>query len=194
MLTGIEYMTTENVTEPLTADDVLLGEEGRILAIPTRLADDPRLPALVAELTAVFNARQRINAEGYQATLERIKAGNITQLDKMVIGFRGVQWIERQAEFRPVDSIYHGFYRQTWCDYCNKQMNTNDRRHKFCSNRCRLEHFRKKSREWMKQSRNHQPVLRTCQNCSLPFTARRSDAAYCSNACRQRAHRARNRQ
>ena len=31
---------------------------------------------------------------------------------------------------------------------------------------------------------------RTCQRCGKAFTSRRLDAAYCSCACRQRAHRA----
>lgn len=30
---------------------------------------------------------------------------------------------------------------------------------------------------------------RTCQSCGRAFTSRRRDAAYCSCACRQRAHR-----
>ena len=30
---------------------------------------------------------------------------------------------------------------------------------------------------------------RTCQSCGREFTSRRRDAAYCSCACRQRAHR-----
>ena len=30
---------------------------------------------------------------------------------------------------------------------------------------------------------------RTCQGCGRVFTSRRRDAAYCSCACRQRAHR-----
>ena len=30
----------------------------------------------------------------------------------------------------------------------------------------------------------------TCHHCRAPFTARRRDARFCSNACRQAAHRA----
>lgn len=33
-------------------------------------------------------------------------------------------------------------------------------------------------------------IERTCQSCGKAFTSRRRDAAYCSCACRQRAHRA----
>lgn len=32
-----------------------------------------------------------------------------------------------------------------------------------------------------------------CQECGAALTAARSDAAYCSNACRQKAYRARDR-
>jgi uncharacterized OB-fold protein len=35
-----------------------------------------------------------------------------------------------------------------------------------------------------------QPVLaRPCKGCGKTFTPKRSDAVYCSNACRQRAYR-----
>jgi hypothetical protein len=49
-----------------------------------------------------------------------------------------------------------------------------------CSSRC----YQRRLRARRKSSRKS-----TCSACGLIFTPKRSDARYCSNACRQRAHR-----
>lgn len=38
--------------------------------------------------------------------------------------------------------------------------------------------------------RHAEPAFRSCARCGVPFTARRSDARYCSTRCRVAAHRA----
>lgn len=58
----------------------------------------------------------------------------------------------------------------------------------FCSQRCRrrvLQTVRKAKRQ------ARQADVRPCADCGQPFSGRRSDARYCSNACRQAAWRAR---
>jgi hypothetical protein len=35
----------------------------------------------------------------------------------------------------------------------------------------------------------HRHKQRRCKTCGTPFTTTRSDARFCSNACRQKAHR-----
>jgi hypothetical protein len=51
-----------------------------------------------------------------------------------------------------------------------------------CSKRCEQRYRRKLKREARK--------MQSCTVCGLSFRPKRSDAKFCSNACRQKAHRA----
>ena len=57
------------------------------------------------------------------------------------------------------------------------------RRQKYCSPRCRVLHFRNK-----RCLRKHD---KSCDRCGERFTPPRSDARYCSSACRQAEYRER---
>lgn len=59
-----------------------------------------------------------------------------------------------------------------------------------CCGPCTPEARRRVQREWRQKNRPR-PTERPCRRCQRPFTPKRSDAAYCSSACRQAAHRQR---
>jgi hypothetical protein len=75
------------------------------------------------------------------------------------------------------------------CDHCGRPVIA-DRLRKgsrfVCSIECRKalydEHYRR--------ARRKRPTPRPCQSCGMQFVAKRIDAKLCSEACRQRAHRA----
>ena len=53
----------------------------------------------------------------------------------------------------------------------------------YCSRKCRLA-----ARTARRLARRQTP--RACEHCNAPFVAKRSDARFCGDACRQAAHRA----
>jgi hypothetical protein len=63
----------------------------------------------------------------------------------------------------------------------------------FCTDICKRQHERglleQRRQRWRERVRPSRPYMR----CGQPFTAGRSDARYCSSACRQRAYRQRSR-
>ena len=60
------------------------------------------------------------------------------------------------------------------------------RRHIFCSDRCKREHYSKEQRD--KRLIGRQKV---CDLCDTEFLAPRSDKKFCSATCKQKAYRAR---
>lgn len=79
-------------------------------------------------------------------------------------------------------------YEHTECDGCGRPMaRQRDRKHRkydWCSNACRRNNSARVRRERARTDL-------TCQQCHESFDADRSDAKYCSNACRQKAYRQR---
>ena len=65
----------------------------------------------------------------------------------------------------------------------------------LCSNECEAAEARDYQRRYRKTydrpSRAKEPDQRQCAECGETFTAKRTDARYCSATCRQRAKRAR---
>jgi len=61
-------------------------------------------------------------------------------------------------------------------------------RHVFCSRDCERRYFQDRQRRIRRRTLD---LDKTCDGCTEPFTAARSDARYCSPACRQRAYRLR---
>jgi hypothetical protein len=79
----------------------------------------------------------------------------------------------------------------SYCPTCSRKVVIDEtkrererrRQHIFCSEVCYQKH-----RNLM---RRHEPHELECQVCGESFTAKRSDARYCSARCRMRAHRQR---
>lgn len=78
------------------------------------------------------------------------------------------------------------------CQTCSRpvlnQVTRRVRRHTFCSDTCEKEyHIQRQAAE----RRRKADLEKRCPVCEEDFTAGRSDARYCSNACKQRAYRRR---
>ena len=78
------------------------------------------------------------------------------------------------------------------CETCSRpvvnQLTRLVRYHIFCSQRCeRTYHFERQTRKRQEEA----DLGRVCVGCGTGFTASRSDTAYCSSACRQKAYRQR---
>jgi hypothetical protein len=71
-------------------------------------------------------------------------------------------------------------FEKSWLKYRGE-------RRTFCSQRCRVRHNNQKRSEQLERERANTE----CQECSDIFTPDRSDAKYCSAACKQRAYRKR---
>jgi len=91
--------------------------------------------------------------------------------------------------------------RSTWwwdhdpqpCQRCtrrvvNRVIPTRPMRHVFCSPDCERRYYQDRQQE---KRRATLDLDKVCEGCDEPFRASRSDARYCSGACRQRAYRAR---
>jgi predicted nucleic acid-binding Zn ribbon protein len=62
-------------------------------------------------------------------------------------------------------------------------------RYFVCSDRCRIAIYNANAREKLNE-RGERPVPKhPCVICGEPFTPKRSDAIYCSAACKQRGYR-----
>jgi hypothetical protein len=59
----------------------------------------------------------------------------------------------------------------------------------FCSESCRRAVFRVEAKS--KRLATRGDLSRRCEDCNREFTPHRTDARYCSGACRQKAHRSR---
>lgn len=85
------------------------------------------------------------------------------------------------------------------CEYCGNMFWTNysiriarylagdksARAMRFCSVDCRLAYYKAERKRKRAESRG----LSHCLNCGKEFIAKRNDARYCSNKCRQQAYR-----
>jgi hypothetical protein len=71
-------------------------------------------------------------------------------------------------------------FKKSWLKYHGE-------RRTFCSQRCRVRHNNQKRSERLEEKR----AGTECQECGDTFTPDRSDAKYCSAACKQRAYRKR---
>jgi hypothetical protein len=82
-----------------------------------------------------------------------------------------------------------GESRYHWCAECGRQMNpcVPGFRNQTCSTICRQRLWRRQ-RRW--RDRDTRRRSATCIGCGIHFPAKRSDARFCSDTCRQRAHRA----
>ena len=74
--------------------------------------------------------------------------------------------------------------RRIICGGCGKVFYTYVRNKKYCNERCCSLGFWKHKREERLEKRKDM----ICKTCGNTFTPKRSDAVYCSNACRQKAY------
>lgn len=78
------------------------------------------------------------------------------------------------------------------CQTCSRpvlnQVTRRRRRHTFCSDACEKEYHAARQAN---RRREAAMLEKECATCSAAFTAARSDARYCSDACRQKAYRMR---
>lgn len=75
--------------------------------------------------------------------------------------------------------------RRITCEGCGKIFYTAVPIKKYCNERCCYLGFWKHKREKRLEKRKDM----VCKTCGKTFTPKRSDAVYCSNACRQKAYR-----
>jgi protein-arginine kinase activator protein McsA len=71
------------------------------------------------------------------------------------------------------------------CWHCGKEFASFSPLRRYCCYRCGNDAYIERRRQRRKEDREGL----ACQNCSRPFDAKRRDAKFCSNACRQAAHR-----
>jgi len=90
-------------------------------------------------------------------------------------------WYERDLAKGILSKI-----RKTQCCYCGKVFYTEIKSKKYCDNRICGEKALKIKRRIQRYDNR---VNTICQTCGKSFTPKRSDAIYCSSACRQKAYR-----
>jgi hypothetical protein len=79
------------------------------------------------------------------------------------------------------------------CQHCGRPVHVdrhrNHLRYFVCSDQCRVAIYNANARQKLKE-RGKRPVPKQpCVICGEPFTPKRSDAIYCSGACKQRGYR-----
>ncbi len=75
--------------------------------------------------------------------------------------------------------------RRITCEGCGSTFYTTVPTKKYCNERCCCLGFWRRKREKRLEKRKDM----VCKTCGKAFTPKRSDAVYCSNACRQKAYR-----
>ena len=119
----------------------------------------------------------------------RDKVGGYVMLS---YSYQAVSYCESCA---PPETPWH-YREQAPCDVCNRDVHypcqRTYRKHLFCSEVCSKRHWANYQRD--KRLREREVTCRKeCGECSTSFTALRSDAKYCSAACKQKAYRQRGR-
>lgn len=104
---------------------------------------------------------------------------------------RKSSWTEHEASNQEkwkdlVDSGRCGYIWKQICPQCGKEFYTMNRFRKYCHlsdcrSRAKQERNEKKKREHYSEH--------ICSVCSAYFISKRTDARFCSNACRQKAYR-----
>ena len=95
--------------------------------------------------------------------------------------------LEAQYEEAAAAGLHTGIYK-IHCAGCRRVFYTTVPSKKYCNYAtCGMKVF--KIRQRMKRWRNRRDSF--CEECGRMFTPKRSDAKYCSNACRQKAYRSR---
>ena len=197
----------------MTRDDVLLGvrrlggwrDTGLIvLAAPFELEGEPLLEmngyswyrpisaawqAFADDVSQMLTDDARARAEWAQRLHKAAAEGDEFASGMLALKNPSTQW--SPATWAPND-LYHGGV----CAHCYETFAAYDRNVRFCSARCRRDHGRARKREWARDNPDKRPsraklpeYAPTCASCGATFEASRSDARYCSAACRQRARR-----
>ena len=89
-----------------------------------------------------------------------------------------------------IKSTYDEDRKEIHCKSCNRKIVGNNYGRKYCSDYC------KKHDQYLKFKHEgiDKPLhIKTCEQCHEDFTAKRSDARFCSKLCKQNAHNAKNR-
>lgn len=83
------------------------------------------------------------------------------------------------------ENPYHPV-RKIYCKGCGRESYTNIETKKYCLySLCGNRGYQKELTQRRREARQD----RLCKCCGKAFTPKRSDAVYCSNACRQKAYR-----
>ena len=83
------------------------------------------------------------------------------------------------------ENPYHPV-RKIYCKGCSREFYTNIDTKKYCLySLCGNRGYQKELTQRRREARQD----RLCKCCGKAFTPKRSDAVYCSNACRQKAYR-----
>lgn len=163
----------------LRADMVNVREEKGRFGITSHLTPTPELLAIL----------ERINARD-KAMHEHLAGKGLA-----LTSFSPIAMRERAGE--PSTCRYCGADMYSWGD-AGRTISGGWRSSPeptICSAECEAAEARDYQRRYRKTydrpSRAKGPEQRTCEHCGQPFTAKRTDARYCSATCRQRAKRAR---
>lgn len=78
---------------------------------------------------------------------------------------------------------YQHSYKLT-CHHCGSIFYSVSKRAKYCCYRCSNDNYIAKRKE-----RKALEKQKVCVVCNKPFVAKKKDAMYCSNACKQKAYR-----
>ena len=96
-------------------------------------------------------------------------------------------FLEAQYEEAKAEGLNTGVYKIR-CHGCRRVFYTTVSTKKYCCyNTCGMKEYKLKQR--VKRWQNRRNTV--CKECGKTFTPRRSDAEYCSSACRQKAYRSR---
>ena len=85
----------------------------------------------------------------------------------------------------------YGLIAKGTCTYCGRSFyqwkkTGSGRVTKYCSARCRNDSYMAR-----RKARHDLLLNKSCSVCGSEFTAKKTDALYCSNACKQKAYRMR---
>lgn len=145
---------------------------------------------LASEISAELTARAQAAAEHYGRLTEAAQAGDKDAMTMLALRGKG------STHWEPVTWKPGGLYDCCICRHCGNAMLRYDANVEYCSTKCRREHGRERKRNWARDNPDKRPsraklpeYAPTCASCGATFEASRSDARYCSAACRQRARR-----
>jgi hypothetical protein len=95
--------------------------------------------------------------------------------------------------YRSLTDASFGLSQWKNCAHCHDEF-YGRRNVKFCSPLCQQaerNETRREWRQWERENRQGKLPERTCEHCRGPMQVQRASRRYCSNRCRQAAHRAR---
>ena len=120
----------------------------------------------------------------------RYKQGDFILYRRMTTNDADQKRLKKELQENPKLAEY-GIIAKGICSYCGGtfyqwKRTGSGRTTKYCCARCENDAYMAR-----RKARHDQLLIKTCTTCGQEFTAKKVDALYCSNSCKQKAYRLR---